>query len=120
MQYMTPTWTLHFSGLPLSPNDHVHWRTRARWARHWKEQAGIQLRLHHVPALDRIKVSAVIYRRNLGVADEDNDRSRIKPILDGLVAAGVLANDTREHVSWGSVTEARGKSGLTLIIEEAA
>jgi hypothetical protein len=118
MVYMTPTWTLHFNRLPLSPNDHVHWRTRDKWNKHWKNLAGIKSRQESVPTMERVRLSAVIYRRNLGVADEDNDRARLKPVVDGLVAVGVIANDTRGQVEWGPVTEERGKPGVKLIIEQ--
>jgi hypothetical protein len=57
----------------------------------------------------------------LGTADEDNDRARIKPALDGLRDAGVIRIDTRGYVVWGEVTEQRaGPLGLgVLLIVEA-
>lgn len=73
-----------------------------------------------MPTLERVRISAVMERRSLGVADEDNDRSRLKPLVDGLRDAGVIANDTRGFVEWGTVTERRAGPdgpGVLLIVE---
>lgn len=72
-----------------------------------------------IPPMDAIKVSSVFYRRNLGVADYDNDLSRLKPCIDGLVDAGVIPRDTRKHVAYGSCREEHGTKGFDVIVEEA-
>ncbi len=117
---MHRSWRIRFAGMPPGPNARLHWRHRAAITRAWKEQAGVLVRLAGIPPLARIRISAIFYRRRLGVADEDNDRARLKPILDGIVAAGVIPTDTRAFVTWGEVSEARGAPGLELIIEEVA
>jgi hypothetical protein len=71
--------------------------------------------------LQRARISAVIYRQRLGVADGPGDSERLKPLVDGLVTAGVLANDRRREVEYGEVREEhigdRGP-GILLIVEE--
>lgn len=45
-------------------------------------------------------------------------RARLKPLIDGLRDAGVIANDTRGFIEHGPVTEERGFVGVLLIVEE--
>ena len=71
-----------------------------------------------IPPLARVRLSAVIIRKHLGVADPDNDAARVKPIIDGIVAAGVIPTDTYRYVEWGGVAERRGAPGVELVIAE--
>lgn len=107
-------WVLKFDGHPPSLNDRMHWRTRAKVTKHWRSQARLRASLAGIPKCERIRVCAVIHRRALGVADEDNDRSRLKPVVDGLVDAGVIPNDARGQVEWGTVLEERGPKSVTV------
>lgn len=110
---------LRFDGLPPNLlNARLRVRERIRAVRHWRERAYLEARLYGIPRLGRICLSATFYRKRLGVADEDGDRCRLKPLLDGLVQAGVIPTDTRAYVEWGSVTEQRGAPGVELVIEE--
>ncbi len=114
----TPTsWTLEFPDHPLSPNDHKHRMVRANRTKAWRHAAYLRCLMAQIPHCTRIKVSAVFVRRALGVADEDNDRARLKPIIDGIVDAGVIPNDRRGAIVWGTVTEERGPKGLRVIVE---
>ncbi len=116
-------WTLIFDGHPPSPNDRLHWRKRAKLTKHWRTLAKVEAQRQVIPPMKKIKLSVVIYRRNLGVADEDNDRGRTKGILDGIVDAGVVPNDTRGEIIWGPVDEAKWngkKKQIKIMIEEAA
>jgi hypothetical protein len=96
----------------------------ARWVKEWRQAAKDAATAYRMPSLNRVRISAVLYRRALGTADEDNDRARLKPLVDGLRDAGVIPKDTRDHVAWGSVTEERADGplgyGVLLIIEEIA
>ncbi len=62
----------------------------------------------------------VVLRRALGVADEENDRARMKPITDGIVDANVIDKDIYGRIEWGSMTEDRGAAGLRVMITEVA
>lgn len=87
----------------------------------WRDRVPMEVqRQHGMRRLEHARISAVIYRRNLGVADGSGDAERLKPLVDGLVQAGVLPNDRRSEVSYGSVDEQhpgpRGE-GVLLIVE---
>lgn len=106
--------------LPPSPNDRMHFRVKGPVVKAWREAACAAAKSAGIPKLARIRFSAVIYRTRLGHADEDNDRSRLKPAIDGLRDAGVIANDTRGFIEHGPVTEEKGPVGVLLIVEDAA
>lgn len=115
--YVVTSWTLEFGNYPPSPNARLHHMSKARLTKYWREQSAWRCKIAAIPPLERIKVSAVIVRRSLGVADEDNDRARLKPITDGIVDAGVIPNDRRGCIVWGDVTEERGPKGLRVTVE---
>lgn len=109
-------WVLSFLGHPPSPNTRMTLRERMHWRKHWRETVRLSAERAAIPPLKRVRLSAVFYRRALGVADEDNDRARLK-CIDGLIRAGVLPKDTRKYVEWGEVSEERGPTGFALVIE---
>ena len=111
-------WELVFDRYPPSPNARMHFMAKASSNKFWRLDALIKAMNAQIPRLQRIRISAVIIRRALGTADEDNDRARLKPVTDGLVDAGVIPNDRRGCIEWGPVNEERGKPGLRLIVEE--
>lgn len=116
------SWTLAFPGRPPRPNweERMPYGVSAEVARRivqgrrgerdrWKRLGFMAARMHDIPRMQRIRISAVFYRRALNVADEDGDQSSLKHIVDGFVAAGVIPKDTRRHLMWGDVTEERGR-----------
>lgn len=113
-------WALECRDYPPSPNDRKHWMAKARDMKRWKGIFMVLARQAGIPPCQRIRVSAVIIRRAVGRADEDNDRARLKPCLDSLVAAGVIPDDRRGYIEHGPVTEERGPRGLRLVIERIA
>lgn len=106
--------------LPPSANDRTHFRVKAPITKAWRDAARDAAKSAGIPRLARIRLSVVIRRTRLGHADEDNDRGRLKPVIDGLRDAGVIANDTRGYIEHGPVTEERGPVGVLLIVEEEA
>ena len=114
----TRQWWLMFAGYPKNQNKRGHWATLARETKKWRLAGWFRAKEMQVPPMQRIRVSAVIVRRSIGVADEGNDRDRLKPIVDGLVDAGVVPNDTYAHVTYGTMAQRRGPAGLELLIEE--
>jgi hypothetical protein len=115
------TWELVWDG-PVPPNmngsDSPFRRRKAR--RLWRANAQIMANLADLPRREivRYRISGTILRRNLGVADQDGDHSRMKSVIDGLVADLYLPDDTRRYAVWGDVDEAHGKPGFVLRIEE--
>lgn len=118
---MSGRWELRFEGMPPNPNARLHHMARARSAKHWRQIAYYlalsELRRERIPQLERARLSLVFTRRTVGRADEDNDLARAKPLVDGLVDAGILPDDTRAHVEWGTVLEEKGRPGVRLVIE---
>ncbi len=113
------SWRLVFSGMPPNlMNERLKVKDRIAAVRDWREQAGLRVKMAGIPRLGRIRLSAVFYRRRLNCADEDGDRCRLKMIVDGIVAMGVVPTDTRAFVEWGAVREARGAPGVEIIVEE--
>lgn len=117
MSTAVESWVLEFEGYPPSPNARLHWRTKARVTKHWRSTARLKAALAGIPQCPRVRISVVIIRRALGVADEDNDRARMKALVDGLRDAGVIENDTYGNVEWGTMREERGRKGLRVIVE---
>lgn len=111
-------WELRFQDIPPGPNDRMHYHARATSARVWRQLAWSLALAHGVGPCQQVHISAVVHRQTTGRADEDNDRARLKPLVDGLVDARVVPDDTRVHVTWGAVREEPGARGVTLIIEE--
>jgi len=106
--------------LPPSPNDRMNYHTKAKIVKAWREAACEAAKSAGILPQRRIRFSAVIFRARLGTADEDNDRGRLKPALDGLRDAKVIADDTRGFIEHGPVTEETGAVGVLLIVEGIA
>lgn len=105
--------------LPPNANDRLHFRVKGPWVKAWRTEAWAAARRRQIPRLERVRVSMVLFRTRLGVADPDGDWQRVKPLLDGLRDAKVLPNDTHKHVTLGTIEEKRGPElGLLLILEE--
>jgi hypothetical protein len=115
---MSGRWELHFHGIPLvNQNSRGHWRQKAADIAQWRVLGALYAQSARIPPLPRVRLTATIYRRNLNVADEPGDWERLKPIIDGLVDAGVVPNDTRRYVEYGHCAEAHGKAGVVLVVE---
>lgn len=98
-------------------NPYVH----NAWVQEWREAARDQAWALRIPSCERIRISAVVHRSRLGVADAENDHARLAPLQDGLVDARVVPKDTYRYVERGSVREMRAGMdgpGIELIVEE--
>lgn len=114
-------WLLQWWG-PPPPNQNgsvSRWRTAAL-RKTWRENALVLARRAGLPQREiiRYRVSGYMIRRALLVADPDGDGSRFKSVIDGLVAAKYLPDDTRRYVEWTPIDEQRGPPGFVLRIEE--
>lgn len=112
---------LRFEGIPYGPNDRINWQGLAQNRKKWRESAREAAKKQRIGKNDRIKVHCAVYRERLGLADEDNDRARFKPVIDGLVDAGIIPNDKRNYIVWGRMDEKRvdqnfGKVGIGITI----
>jgi hypothetical protein len=109
--------------LPPTKNNHAKDpHSHAEWVSDWREAAKQAAKFkYRIPPLGRIRISAVVYRERLGIADAENDHARLAPLQDGLVDAGVVPKDTYRYCERGTVTEERAGAdgpGILLIVEE--
>ena len=84
----------------VSSNQRLHWAVKHRLMRAWKDAATWQARRHHVPAFaEPVHITATVHRdHNRGRWDVGNLADTAKAAIDGLVAAGVLVDDSNRYV----------------------
>ena len=95
-----PTLTIELSGLPDSPNAtrREHWATKGKNAAQWRRDAAI-LALDAANKAkwltpDTCTIGVVGLFKDHKRHDPDNLLAAIKPCLDGIVDAGVIADDS--------------------------
>ena len=135
MNIITPdTTTIRFRppARLLSMNDRHHWSVRARLARDWRLAAQVAARnarnsgqlAHAVQRVDlRLPpsvISIVLPVRDSRRRDPHNYFSTVKPIVDGLVDAGLWPDDTPEWVTTTEPTLSRTTTDVHIIITPRA
>lgn len=96
-----PTFTirLDYARPPLTANDRTHWRRKATITRSLRQLAGWQAKQHRIPEYPKIRVSLVWVVRDRRRRDGgENIAPTLKPLIDGLVDAGVVVDDDQHHV----------------------
>ena len=127
MNIITPdTTTIRFRppARLLSMNDRHHWRVRARLARDWRLAAQLAAEPHHPArlanaadlALPPSVISIVLPVRDSRRRDPHNYFATVKPIVDGLVDAGLWPDDTPEWVTTTEPTLSRTTTDVHIII----
>lgn len=107
-------------GLPKLPNElgqRAHWRTVRRHTRAWKEAVAIgvgRCRPHEPLPYARVE----LVRASSREPDPDALAQSFKPIIDGLVTAGVLEDDSPAHcaleVRWTRAPPRKGWIGVSV------
>jgi crossover junction endodeoxyribonuclease RusA len=92
-------------GHPPTPNRRLHWAAKARsnaeWRRWTKLAALAAIRSSGMAdeyPLRSVLVEPTFYFPTNRRRDEDNLLASLKPVLDGLVDAGVVDDDSRERL----------------------
>lgn len=102
--------TLEFSVRGLPPTQtgggRGHWAKRHREVKQWRELVAGLARAHRGPGPPWPRARVRITRRSAKEPDADNLVASMKPILDGLVVAGVIPDDSPKHVELEVVWEA--------------
>jgi hypothetical protein len=95
------TWTMELpAGLGLlSLNGREHWAARNRAAQALKKAAWAMTVSAKVPRLERIGVRVLYDPPDRRRRDHDNLAATLKPLIDGIVAAGVVGDDDTGHVA---------------------
>lgn len=89
-----PGWTKP----PLNLNDRLHWAAKARRVRYVRSTAAWLARQAQVGRHDRVRIELHYQPAARRRADAPNLIATQKPIVDGLVDAGLIGDDTAEFV----------------------
>ena len=86
---------------PLSMNArHGHWAQRHATVKAWRDAAAWSVKAASVPAMERVAVELHVTPPDRRRRDRHNLHATLKPVLDGgLVDAGVIRDDTPEHLA---------------------
>ena len=82
----------------LNLNDRNHWSKAASKRRTIRQLAEQTARFSHAPSLERARLVVEIAFPDRRRRDPHNYMATVKPIVDGLVDAGVLPDDDAEHL----------------------
>ena len=130
---MTREWTvrLPWTKPPLSLNDRSHWRKRAADTAVVREESGYhihrQFNLRERAAYERgtilchrVKATLTYYPRDKRRRDATNLVATYKAVIDGMVDAGVILDDTPEYLVevMPVIAKPDGDPRLILTIEE--
>ena len=99
---------------PLNKMLRMHYKKRNRLNKVWYEVVHLSV-CRQLPAkpLDKAKITVVLYNaRNL---DYDGAVGSLKPLIDGLVRAKVIRNDSYVVTGPWDVTQKHCKKGLELV-----
>lgn len=97
----TPTWeaTLRLASSDvLSLNDRRHWGATAPKRRLIRQLAAQIARVGRAPHLERARIQVEIVFPDRRRRDTHNYMATIKPLVDGLIDAGLLPDDDAEHL----------------------
>lgn len=115
-------WTLDlpFDRPPLMANGRESWRVRARRTKEIRWAAFCLAREAKVPRLGRAVVTLHWYPATKRRRDDTGPAPTVKAAVDGLVDAGVFADDTHDIVTHRVVIEpVSSVAALELVIQEA-
>jgi len=95
----------------------MNWRKRSKYNQYWKQlvRSGIDMS-HKTPRGRQIVYVSQIRRKLL---DRDNLYASCKPILDALVAWGLIKDDSEKYIDLRPVQNI-GKIKMTIVVIEAA
>lgn len=93
------SYTLELPDLPVyNANSRGHWRQRAEQVKAWREMVCWLARADRIPPLDAVEVELMMIPADRRRRDCDNTVGVLKPCIDGLRDAGVLAEDHAQIV----------------------
>lgn len=106
----------------MNSNQRLHWRERSR--RSSFIRSSVEALARGIGPYEKVHILAVVrYPKGVGAADPANSYPTVKAAIDGLVDAGLIANDDHHHVIGpdmrrGDNTDARGLWSIELHITE--
>ena len=92
-------WLLPITSERMSANDRPHWALKARQTKALRSEAYLRAMGEHIPNLDGFcDVQLIWIPKGRRRRDEENLNPTLKAVVDGLVDAGVLTDDTPDLV----------------------
>lgn len=95
------TGKVHRWAAPPSMNNRLHWGAKAKLTKLWRTAVWAECKRVNAPALPRARI--VVTRYAVRDIDEGALREACKPILDGIVDARVVPDDSMHYVKWDVV-----------------
>ena len=86
------------TALWLTANDRRKWWAKAALVRQWRALGRKAATEAALPPLDRVEIKAYVHRARGGRFDPSNWADTAKAVLDGIVDARVLEDDSHEYV----------------------
>jgi len=83
---------------PLSANDRLHWAAKNRRVQDIKDAIGWRVRQNKIPRMEHVTVQLMFQPQDRRRRDPSNLMPTQKAAVDGLVAAGVVVDDTPAYV----------------------
>jgi len=108
-----PLVSVTVAGHGPSLNDRLHPMARYRRNQAMKEAVQWELRAQRAPCwrLRRARLRATLLYSTRRYKDADNALTSCKGAIDGLVAAGILEDDSPAVVEWLPIVQAKSESG---------
>lgn len=82
--------------LPPNSNNKMHWAKRAKWVKEFKDQSYWLCKIQKLPKMKKAKI--IVENYTIAPQDRDNLYSAAKPIIDGIVTAGVIPDDSEKYL----------------------
>lgn len=89
---------LPFKKPPLNANQRLHWAVKSRTTKEIRQASALALRAEGVPACKQVRVRMLWAVSDKRRRDPSNTMPTQKAIVDGMVDAGVVPDDTPEFV----------------------
>jgi hypothetical protein len=102
-------------------NGRVHWRTEAAYRKRWRTAVSLVARSHgwHDQAAPEAPKLVQLMASTFNLFDDDGLRNACKPLVDGLVDAGVLHSDAPQsghRITYGQRID-RTHRGVQITVE---
>ena len=94
---------LPYTKPPLSLNQRLHWAVKAKLVKEVRTTTARLAEQLQIPPLEAVEITLIYTPKTARKRDTDNLFATLKPAVDGLVDAGILADDNTEIVKKLSV-----------------
>lgn len=113
-------WVITYLAQPWSANAarRLHWRAEAKLVKQWRTDVCWLAKAQRIPTMERVRISGKVSQQRGVLADQFSYAPAFKAAVDGLVDAGVVADDDQTHVELHLLPPIRGPWSMNLTIEE--